>query len=187
MGPCKNSIVTHCNRSTWIESHQLYIGVLVRCDTTAVPCVEPACLPLWNINDMWQMHTLDKRILPTSWQGQKVNMQTKEDRSWNSYSQKNLPTYIYILFQIRSRRHEEMIEGGYHGFEGGFERGGEAEEGRFWVLNAWNFHSAPPILTLPLATFTTALRYQVWILYCTANLMLWQFWSFQGRSTTLTT
>ena len=65
---------------------------------------------------------------------------------------------LYILFQIRSRRQKEMIEGGYHGLEGGFEarRRGKRGKGRFWVLNAWNFHSAPPILTLPLATFPTA-------------------------------
>ena len=65
---------------------------------------------------------------------------------------------LYILFQIRSRRQKEMIEGGYHGLEGGFEARirGKRGKGRFWVLNAWNFHSAPPILTLPLATFPTA-------------------------------
>ena len=65
---------------------------------------------------------------------------------------------LYILFQIRSRRQNKMIEGGYHGLEGGFEarRRGKRGKGRFWVLNAWNFHSAPPILTLPLATFPTA-------------------------------
>ena len=45
---------------------------------------------------------------------------------------------LYILFQIRSRRQKKMIEGGYHGLEGGFEarRRGKRGKGRFWVLNA---------------------------------------------------
>ena len=41
---------------------------------------------------------------------------------------------LYILFQIRSRRQKKMIEGGYHGLEGGFEARRRGEKGKRKVL-----------------------------------------------------